>query len=158
MGQVKMRDQEQLFQMAEHCEILGVGGGGKNSARARPSLATCSIQTSRDPCWRLAACKKQTAPCMGVCAMSGTADRQMVMEGWLERDGRGSLKWGTEESGMSMSTSKQKARSGAVLGCGDQWRGKTDLLRGLGTQKAESGQLSETSRKDLGLRFWGPIQ
>lgn len=43
MGQVKMSDQEQLFQVAEHCEILGVGGRGKSSARARTFLATCSV-------------------------------------------------------------------------------------------------------------------
>lgn len=43
MGQVKMSDQEQLFQMAEHCQILGVGGGVRNSARASTSLAICSV-------------------------------------------------------------------------------------------------------------------
>lgn len=34
MGQVKMSDQEQLFQMAEHCQILGVGMRDENLSKS----------------------------------------------------------------------------------------------------------------------------
>jgi hypothetical protein len=88
MGQVKMSDQEQLFQMAEHCEILGGVGrrGAKHSAGARTSSTTCSVFHTDLTRPLLEANRVQETNSPVYRSMCYVRDRrQMVMEGWLVR-------------------------------------------------------------------------